>query len=614
MDFVKSLPKGDGTTSTNHGSTFEVYSLALVLLNSCKLKKKVKVWINKVEYHPWDDLVIEIDGKIICVQLKHTKDFNYSKLEEYMSQREEVIKRNKLEETTVVFIFSSVCGDKKALHKYEKADPNQEILNLILTGKQHVYHDQHFGHETFLCMKQMNVIGIDIRIRDALKEYIGIQNVSKDFLKTVQVVLVEYIQNRYYRLIKENEPLTSEELTEQLGYILLNKFKIPLLIGTGTGITNNLSEILPKSNIIALDHRSNTILKSDIWNHLLFALKKESRKMKQETIDSLWMTGKLHMPLSSPDILSDREILRALEILDFAPKVLVLRPRVFHAKIEQKVFTIMQNVQPEDYELRFTSGSETETFKCSLVQLDKVRNSKVLHQDFFGKLAKKFTGKSMLEAHDEYHYVNDLNAHGDEICTALIFCIKLPKLEIKVIEHLISLGANVDAAIAGGHGPLYFALKANRLDLVRVLLEHGANPNAADRYGNPPLYYAVADQKLDMVETLVRHGANAAAADFYGDFPIFWAYALRNFAIMEALLRKLDRPSAANAKGSHILHVAAADGCVECLRCVVRCCSDIDVFMTGDYYGKTPADIAREGGHREFVKVLEDAVANRTQT
>lgn len=608
-DLVKTLPKWDGTTSTNYGSTFEVYSLALFLLNSCKHKKKVKVWMNKVEYQPWDDLVVEIDDKIVCIQLKHTKDFNNSKFEEYLAQRSSVIKNNKLEKTPVIFIFSSVCGDKKVLHKYEKVDHNHEILNLILTGKKYVYYDREFEHETYFCMKQLNVVGADMRIRGALKEYIGIQNMTKDFLKTVQVVLVEYLQNRYYRLIKENEPLTSEELSERLGYILLNKFKIPFNPSTNTAFTNNLREISTKSDIIALNHRYSTILKSDLWNHLLFALKKDSKKMKQETIDSLWITGKLHMPLSSPDNLSDREILRALEILNFTPKILILRPRVFHVKKEQKVFTIMQNVQREDYELTFTSGNETETFKCSLTQLDAIKNSKILHQDLFGKLAKKYTGQCLLEAHDEYHYVNDVS--GEESYTPLISCIRMPNVEVKVIEHLISLGANVNAAVAGGHGPLYFALKSNRLDLLEILLVNGANPNAADKYGNPSLYYAVTDQNLPMVEMLVRHGANTGAADFYGDFPIFWAYRLRNFEIMEVLLKGLERPSAANAKGSHILHISAADGCVECLRCIVKCCATINVFMTGDYYGKTPLDIAREGGHEEFLKVLEEAIVSQ---
>src|SRR5688572_17171611 len=58
------------------------------------------------------------------------------------------------------------------------------------------------------------------------------------------------------------------------------------------------------------------------------------------------------------------------------------------------------------------------------------------------------------------------------------------------VSRLLDQGAAVDARAVDGTTALHWAVRADRVDVVRALLESGAEASAADRYGVTPLYLA----------------------------------------------------------------------------------------------------------------------------
>src|SRR5207244_12800393 len=55
--------------------------------------------------------------------------------------------------------------------------------------------------------------------------------------------------------------------------------------------------------------------------------------------------------------------------------------------------------------------------------------------------------------------------------------------------------------------PLFLAVNAGRIDLVKLLLEHGAEVNVTDVDHKTPLYYAIARQNNDIADLLLQAGA-----------------------------------------------------------------------------------------------------------
>jgi len=345
------------------------------------------------------------------------------------------------------------------------------------------------------------------------------------------------------------------------------------------------------------------------------------KHLKQSKLDDLWMEGKIHMPIVSPSKEMDKVILRALEISNFIPKVIIMRPRIFRITQGQDVIVLLQNLDIAESRLEMQSGADKEVFKYAGIDLNslvKSRNIK-LHQDAFCKIAKDYSKgdnifpNCIVEAHDEFHYLNDANTVGDEVMPALFAAIKISQIDIKIIQQLIQLGADVNASIIGGFRPVAFAVDANRSDILELLLENGANPDPADKYGMRPLFYACIQNKAEMVKILVKHGSDRNTSDVNGVRPLFMAYDNKHFEIMRILLEGFDKPAAANTQGIHILHKAAEDGNVDGLQCILDCCPNIKIFMTGDVMGKTPLDIARDNDNNDsqkFVEILENALKN----
>jgi len=80
----------------------------------------------------------------------------------------------------------------------------------------------------------------------------------------------------------------------------------------------------------------------------------------------------------------------------------------------------------------------------------------------------------------------------------------------------------MDAAAQGKDGwtPLYWAVRAQRVDIVRLLAEHGEDTTSMDKYRSTPLHWASRMGSIDLARTLLEHCANVKAKNDDGLTPL----------------------------------------------------------------------------------------------
>lgn len=140
------------------------------------------------------------------------------------------------------------------------------------------------------------------------------------------------------------------------------------------------------------------------------------------------------------------------------------------------------------------------------------------------------------------------------------------------IESVMSRGADVNAAIDGGHTPLMFASVYNTKEAVQFLIEKGADINARSAMRkDTALMLAIRSGRSDIetVRALVEAGSNVNAANYDGDTPL----------IMAANTCKTD----------------------EIVKILIKTGADVDAQNHG---GKSAATIALKKLHFQTVKTL----------
>ena len=78
----------------------------------------------------------------------------------------------------------------------------------------------------------------------------------------------------------------------------------------------------------------------------------------------------------------------------------------------------------------------------------------------------------------------------------------------KVVNTLLTEGADVNAKTQEGHSALQYAASKNWKSICAALLEKDANVNVTDNRGATPLHRAASKGNIAIVNLLIKHGQN----------------------------------------------------------------------------------------------------------
>lgn len=131
-------------------------------------------------------------------------------------------------------------------------------------------------------------------------------------------------------------------------------------------------------------------------------------------------------------------------------------------------------------------------------------------------------------------YPDLVNAQDDEFGrTPLYWAARADHIE--VCEVLLANGADINAATPDGWTPLHTAVYNRKTKAVELLVEKGADVNVKNRDGETPLHWAARRGKKNLVEPLLAKGADVNARDNNGKTPLDWALDEDNEDIAEIL-------------------------------------------------------------------------------
>lgn len=198
----------------------------------------------------------------------------------------------------------------------------------------------------------------------------------------------------------------------------------------------------------------------------------------------------------------------------------------------------------------------------------------------------------------------DINApeqlHGQN---ALIRATSMNNVELAKL--LIDAGAAIDAKDYVHSTPLMYAV-LGKINLVKLLLAAGANVNLLDNIGQSPLMLAIYYEHPDseIIKLLINSGANINAQTNVGT-PLIYAVNMQEVEIVKLLLN-----AGANVNipvnGLTPLHVAVINNNIGLVQLLLEHGAYPEV---PNILNQTALDLAREGGNKQIIKLLQDWIA-----
>jgi cytochrome c len=151
---------------------------------------------------------------------------------------------------------------------------------------------------------------------------------------------------------------------------------------------------------------------------------------------------------------------------------------------------------------------------------------------------------------------------------------------------------------------IHDAAKTGDVGAITAALDAGADVNELDAFATP-LYHAVNRQHLDAAKLLIERGADVNAATKTGGTSLSAAVAKNSPEFIKLLLAHGANPNTAAGKQAP-LHVAAKNGCLECVVALVEAGADVNA-KTGDAVPLTPIHFAK---FYDYSEVSEYLLAN----
>jgi ankyrin repeat protein len=195
---------------------------------------------------------------------------------------------------------------------------------------------------------------------------------------------------------------------------------------------------------------------------------------------------------------------------------------------------------------------------------------------------------------------------------------------------LVERNADINARNGSGSTPLYRTMSQwhtqsestqdGRLDVAKFLLEHGADPDAKDDVLETPLQEASWFGSVKGAQLMFEHGANIHTRDKTGQ-TLLHQTLLGLTDTIDTLDMFLDTIRFLQERGADVdaldddnttpLHVASYFGCAKGARLLLELGANVHLE---DRYGRTPFQVAEEGGRRNITQLLSEHLQSQQNT
>lgn len=191
----------------------------------------------------------------------------------------------------------------------------------------------------------------------------------------------------------------------------------------------------------------------------------------------------------------------------------------------------------------------------------------------------------------------------------------------KMMHILLRHGADINSTNHFAQTPLCLAAYEGHCGIINILLDHGAimgfpnldKDHLASECWFPPLHASVevfeeGDKSTAALELLISRGAEVNMLDGSGETALHWAASFGANSMIRALLEHGADVNRPNLDGNTALHIAAEHTeQVDTIRILLDRGAD---WRLTTRIGFTPLQLARECGHEDNVRFLEQHIAS----
>jgi uncharacterized protein len=177
--------------------------------------------------------------------------------------------------------------------------------------------------------------------------------------------------------------------------------------------------------------------------------------------------------------------------------------------------------------------------------------------------------------------------------------------DLKKVGDLLDRGADIHVMDEHGITPLMYAAREGHVEVVKLLLQRGAEINRRDTLmENTALMHAATTGRDSAIEALIAGGANIEARDVLGFTAMTYASIQGHERAASVLLSHGANINTKSDAGlTPLMQVSFGGRQTRMIPFLLSHGADIAVKDIGN---RTALDIAKEKGHDEFVRLLEN--------
>ena len=171
----------------------------------------------------------------------------------------------------------------------------------------------------------------------------------------------------------------------------------------------------------------------------------------------------------------------------------------------------------------------------------------------------------------------------------------------KIVEYLISKGANMNIVDYDGYSPLQLAYFRGKINMFKLLANSGANVDARNYEGMTVLDIACEKGDMDIAEFVVSKGASLNERNNRGLMPLHVGVQNGNYALCNLLVQNGADVNGRDGNKRTPLHIASIKGHNQI--CILLLNNGAQINVT-DPQGRTPLHYASYGNNRYICELL----------